>query len=295
MSMRKFIISLMLSGLFQGNGAFAAEPEAQMLQKAERMVENMYRGFITISNTHVSDINVSYAKEQATEYFEHPDMNAPYEFKILNYNPQHYTTDVAVRAYVNDLYNMFRDAKYANYSLRYESPKATATRPPEYTRNEAPASIAQVIVRKSYVSGGRVMAALDDTLVISLGQNMKVQRWANKTSTHHIGSFSDDEILDVEQMKTDANLAYDRKEYQKSYDIYQQIVRKYPEEGDPYYRMAVILYKRKKEVNPNMKKKERRELVLGYLRKAVQYGGYSTRTCADNMHYWVTNGQRIKV
>ena len=151
-------------------------------------------------------------------------------------------------------------------------------------KNEAPARLAQVIVRKVYLRNNVPFGAFNDTLVVGL-QEMKIRAWANKASRHSIGYFGGD-ILDIEQLKVSAALAYNSKQYYKAYQIYQSIVQKYPEEGDPYYRMAIMLYK--KDYGYNMGKKERQRLILDYLDKAIRHGGSTTKRCADNMKYWIT-------
>jgi hypothetical protein len=71
-----------------------------------------------------------------------------------------------------------------------------------------------------------------------------------------------------------------------AYRIYESIVNQYPEEGDPYYRMAIMLYK--KLAGIELSKKKRQELIIEYLDKAKAHGNYNTRSCADNMRYWIT-------
>ena len=94
------------------------------------------------------------------------------------------------------------------------------------------------------------------------------------------------EVLDVDHLKVSPALAYNRKQYSVAYQIYQTIVSKYPEEGDPYYRMAVMLYQ--KDYGRSMNKRTRQKLILDYLDKAIHHGSYSTSHCADNMRYWLT-------
>jgi len=268
----------------------AADTNAQLLAEAERLVGKIYNDFKTISSKKSDDISISEAKLHVTDYFTTPEMDAPYDFKYLNYNPQGYTTDTSVRRYVNEMFAMFREPDYKNYRFLYDTPKAIAKRGAEFMKDEAPPKLAQVVVHKRYFEEGNKKEDFEDTLLVSL-QRMRIVKWANKASIHHIGNLDDGEIIDIERMKANAILAYEDKQYQKAYNIYRRILEKEPKDGDSYYRMAIILYKKK--VYPSMKRSERMDKVRDMLRKAVWYGDSSTRDCADNMHYWVTNGQRV--
>ena len=144
--------------------------------------------------------------------------------------------------------------------------------------------MAQVIIKKIYSRGGRPYAAFNDTLVVGLSE-MKIRAWANKSSRKSIGYFGGD-VLDIEELNNSARLAYSSKQFEKAYQIYQYIISKYPNEGDPYYRMAIMLYK--KDYGSKMSKKERHKLILDYLDKAIRFGSSSTMECAENMKYWIT-------
>ena len=267
--------------------AFSSAIDNQFLSKAERKVETMYQDLKILS-----DKNSSKAREIrrtfVDKYFKESDQNSPNEFKYLGYNNpdvQAFKTDIAARGYVNYFYDMFRNQKYANCSFSFQRRYSNIIHGPEFKKNEAPPKLAQVIVRKVYSRNGKPFQVFEDTLIVGLEQ-MKVHKWANKISRHHIGDFESNQILDVEQMKDNADLAYDKKNYHKAYQIYQSIVNKYPNEGDPYYRMAIMLYK--KNYGEYLNKKERQKLILDYLDKAINLGTSTTKACADNMKYWIT-------
>ena len=282
----KAVSILLFINLLSTTPCRAADAEAQLLVEAERLVGKIYKDFKTISNTKSSDISISEARLHVIDYFTTPELNAPYDFKYLNYNPQGYTKDMTVRGYVNEMFTMFREREYSDYLFRYEAPKATSRRGAEFLKGEALPQVAQVIVRKAYY--GKKEELFEDTLLVSLNR-MLVVKWANKASIHN--SLDDEGIMDIERMRANAILAYEGGEFQKSYDIYRRILEKEPKDGDSYYKMAIILYKKK--VYPSMKRRERMDKVRDMLQKAVRYGDLSTRICADNMHYWITNGQRI--
>lgn len=269
------------------SGGFAANPESQVLSKAEKTVDALYKNLSSVSNKNTSTAIVSKIKYDFEGYFESADQHCPNEFKRIwqqNAGVVALTTDIRPARYFDFFFQIFRDEYYSNCSFSYERLNSCIVKEPEFMKNEAPARLAQVIVRKVYLRNNVPFGAFNDTLVVGL-QEMKIRAWANNASRHSIGYFGGD-ILDIEQLKVSAALAYNSKQYYKAYQIYQSIVQKYPEEGDPYYRMAIMLYK--KDYGYNMGKKERQRLILDYLDKAIRHGGSTTKRCADNMKYWIT-------
>ena len=265
----------------------------QELNKASGKIYSFFSDFKTISREK-QGYNVSRIKMDLMEkYFDiSSEQNAPNEFNALGYQND-YKRDISVTRYVNFFNDMFLDARFNNCTFDFDvlTNQSILVRGPEYKKNEAPASFAQVVVRKTYKRGYTVMRVFSDTLQLNM-ETMTICRWANDVSTHHIGGNNNEVVETIEQMRLNAALAYDRKEYYKAYKIYETIVQKYPKEGDPYYRMAVMLYK--KDVYSSMGRRERLNKVLNYLDLAVSNGGYSTRKCADNMIYWITGGQNRK-
>lgn len=280
-----FIISLFIAVI----PAFvlAEVPETQKLALAEKKVDALFNNLRSVSNKNTSNPVVSKIKYDFEGYFESAEQHCPNEFKNIwrkNEGVTSLTTDIRPARYFDLFFQIFRDPDYHNCTFNYESLNSCVVKEPEFKKNEAPAKLAQVVVRKVYSRNGTPFAAFNDTLVVGL-EAMKIRAWANNTSKHSIGYFGGD-VLDVEQLKVSAALAYNRKQYSAAYQIYQTIVSKYPEEGDPYYRMAIMLYK--KDYGWSLNKRTRQKLILDYLDKAIRYGSYSTRHCADNMRYWLT-------
>ena len=265
----------------------AATPESQALSRAENKVDALFKNLCSVSNKSTSSAVVSKIKYDFEGYFESADQHCPNEFKNIwqqNNNVTSLTTDIRPARYFDLFFQIFRDDAYSNSTFSYERLNSCLVKEPEFKKNEEPAKLAQVVIRKLYSRNGRPFGAFNDTLVVGL-EDMKIRAWANNASRHSIGYFGG-EILDVEQLKVSAALAYNSKQYSKAYQIYQSIVAKYPKEGDPYYRMAIMLYK--KDYGSSMSKKERQRVILEYLDKAIQNGSSSTRHCADNMKYWIT-------
>lgn len=262
----------------------AAVPNAQLLSRVDNQVDAMFKDLSIISNKTSSSASEKRANF-AEKYFKVPDQPAPNEFKILGFDKEQYRTDIAARRYVNTFFEMFRAAEYEDYSFKYERRNSKLLPPPEFKAGESTPEIAQVVVRKVYYKAGTAIAVFEDTLIVGV-KELEIRKWANKSSHFHIGNFGEGEILNFEQMKSNASLAYSFKQYRKAYSLYQDLIEKYPDEGEPYYRMAVMLYK--KEYGTFMSKKDRNKLILDYLDKAKAHGTSTIRSCADNMKYWIT-------
>jgi len=281
--MKKIFLFILNIGIFV-LPLMAATPENSLLN-VENMVDKMYGDLKAISNTSTNKVKVSSLKiDFPAKYFTSKDQDSPNEFNYIGYNNQ-YNRDIQARRYVVEFYEMFRDRNFAGLSFDFKRKNGNLLKEPEFKKGETSPNLVQIIVQKVYSRNGSPLRILEDTLIISV-QKMKVQKWTNKTSINYIGDYEIEAILDIEQMEMNAALAYNSGQYDKAYQIYQSIIKQYPTEGNPYYRMAVMLYK--KEYDLNVKKKERERLILEYLDKAIKHGSFSISKCADNMKYWIT-------
>lgn len=274
----------------------AANPSQQELTRAAGKVNSFFTDFKTISREK-QGYNVSRIKLDIMEkYFElSSEQSAPNEFNALGF-PNDYERDISVTRYVNFFYDMFLDTRFKGCSFDFDvltNQSSLVKHRAEFTKDETPIEFARIVVRKTYKNGYTVLKVFSDTLVVNV-QKMTICQWANNVSTHHIGgNDSDVETENYEQMRLNAELAYDRKDYYKAFKIYEKIISKYPKEGDPYYKMAVIIYSEHKNLPQirNYSRNKRTNVILGYLDSAVSLGGYNTRKWADNMRYWITGGQ----
>lgn len=258
----------------------ASISESQALSRAEGKVDALFKNLRSVSNKNTSSSITSKIKADFEGYFRHKDQNCPNDFKVIANSTY---KDIRPDRYINLFFDYFHNSSTQNCTFSFEQLNSCIVNRPEFKKQEEPARLAQIVIRKIYKREGRPFAAFNDTLIVGLDE-MKIRVWANSTSNHSIGYWGGD-VLDVEQMKDNAELAYNRKQYNIAYQIYQTIVNKYPEEGDPYYRMAIMLYKKD---YGSMGKKERQRLIIEYLEKAIRHGSSSTRHCADNMKYWLT-------
>lgn len=263
-----------------------ANPDNQVLLEVENKVNALFKDLERISNTDTDANAISKIKYEFESYFKSADQNCPNEFKnIWPQNPDATSKKVDIRParYFDWFYQFFRDPEYHNYSFSFITLNSCIVKEPEFQKNERPAKLAQVVIQKVYSHNSNSIV-FNDTLVVGL-EEMKIRAWANTESKHSIGYFGGD-VLGIEQLKVSAALAYDCEQYYKAYQIYQTIINKFPKDGDSYYHMAIMLYK--KDYGSGMSKKNRRMLILDYLDKAIRYGSYSTSKCADNMKYWIT-------
>lgn len=281
----------------------AANPKSQALSQAVSLVDKVYQELKTLSVTSSESFASSAAKARLSEedyYFIAPaDQDAPNEFNSIGYGVAlSQKRDITVLNHVNYFYQMFKEAPaFKNCSFSYLLRKSAIAVGPEFKKGEAPISIAMVIMMKRYSRGGVTFKEFQDTLQVDLEQ-MKVSAWTNETSkdyTGYAGSFGTDSVnlYHIRQKIEAANFAYDEKQYEKAYKMYEDIVRSYPREAEAYYRMAVMLFEDKKNKHGlcPLKGKERNDLILDYLHKAVSYGHNKINTSkrADNMRYWITS------
>ncbi len=260
--------------------------ERQILNKARNKVEDIYKELKVISDRNADPVKVSRIVSEFEDNFAANEVHCPNEFKSIwreNAGVAGYK-DIRPDRYAFWFRDMFRSVDYLNCSFEYQTMLEHIVSDPRFDKKEAPAKYATVVMRKSYCRKNIPFAAFNDTLLVNV-EKMQVIKWANSTSTHPIG-YLGGEVLDLEQQMANAALAYSRKRYDEAYRIYRGIVDRQPKEGDPYYRMAVMLYKR--EYGRNMTKRDRNRLVLEYLDKAMQYGSYAVRGYANNMKYWLT-------
>lgn len=265
-----------------------ASIESVILARAENKVIALYRDLETISNPKTNASQVSKIKFQFEDYFIVNDMDCPNEFKLMGYNPQDYIQDIRVQQYFNMFCDMFRDEEYKDCTFETDIIQRRAERGAEFKKGESQTRQVTLIVKKKYLRSGRVWKEFCDTLLVGT-ENMKVKKWANGASKNHFGYFGED-LDNVEKMRDAAVHAYENKNYTEAYRIYQEIISKFPKNGDAYYRVAIMLYK--EQGCPDLKRKIRLNKVYGYLNKAIQNGDYTTRKHADNMQYWITNGRK---
>lgn len=260
------------------------------LDRAMKKVDNLFKDLQYLS-THKDGGNTSSTRLRlTTDYWARSteganNIDTPNEFRQLNFSESYkYEGDISPARHIGLFQDMFRDEGYDNCSFSYNilPNRCQLINEAEYKKGEAPASFALVVVQKTYRRGYKVMRTFTDSLQLDMN-TLTVCAWSNDASTHHMG-FSSTET--IEQMHANAALAYSRKQYDRAYGIYEAIVAANPEEGDAYYRMAVMLYK--KEHGKSMGRKYRNTLILDYLNLATKKGSYLIRSCADNMRYWIT-------
>lgn len=244
------------------NVAAAVVPEDVVLSRAENTVDSLYKNLASISNLNTDPIEISRIKAAFENYFRSEDQNCPNEFKNIwheNSQANSYATDIRPRRYINLFYDFFHDKAYRNCSFSYEYISSCIVKEPEVSKDIKTLKLAQVVVRKSYFRNGRPFSSFNDTLVVGL-EEMKIRVWANNTSMHPIGYFGN-EVHDIERLRTSAALAYNNKQYDKAYQIYQKIVKEFPNEASIYYYWMIDLVKEKK-VKSQMSKEERRKLLM---------------------------------
>lgn len=259
-----------------------------VVENAIHKVERLFESLQTISEKKTGFEVSELRMDILDNYFVSILMNAPNEFPYIGYSQSDYNLDIGAERYVNTFCDLFKSHAYQNYSFRYEvlqnECKYTSGGPTYADKDDKEIMYAQIVVNKYFMKAGRNIKMFQDTLRLNL-ESMKITAWANGTSKYHIGDINNNgSNLNIDQMRYNAVVAYERGEFIKAYELYASIVHDYPKDGDAYYRMAVMLYKKQYP----MQRRQRNRLVIDYLKKAKQLGNWSVYEKADNMLYWIT-------
>lgn len=82
-----------------------------------------------------------------------------------------------------------------------------------------------------------------------------------------------------------------QKKYKEAYDTYLKVIAKDHQQGDAYYRLALMSYHNLGCKNRFKNGKERRQKSYEYILLAIKYGNYDIRKYANNVKYYMENGQ----
>lgn len=103
-------------------------------------------------------------------------------------------------------------------------------------------------------------------------------------------------IQQSEDVILQADLAYNRGEYGRSYRLYRDLVKSgviadaSTVEADACYRLAIMLYYHWHDCDASISGKERKRLLSAYLNRAREVGGYYIREKAGRALYYMENG-----
>ncbi|MCD8296976.1 MAG: hypothetical protein LUC88_05325 [Prevotella sp.] len=280
--MKKYYLFLLI---FVCQSSFAITPE---LNKACDMVEDIFSNLKAISQNgeSASKARLNLIKEDGNQYFalvtETPAPNEFAELGIAEAND--YKVNIATTTHVTLFASLFSSQTSNKFTFDYkvDRDKSLELSVPEFKKGESSPEFAGIVVHKTYMCNGKTLLNLDDTLIVGL-QLMKVTNWVNIYSKAHTNI---NPLYSIEVDKSNAALAYNSKKFIEAYRIYGSIIKRKPSDGESYYRMAIMLYK--KDVDLKLSKKQRQQLILDYLDMAIDHGSYSIRTCAGNMKYWIT-------
>lgn len=281
------LFAIILFAISTPIGIYAEMSDQELLAQACNKVGSLFYSLELVSDKSIDNFTLSKIRSEFEDYFMSDDLHCPNEFK--NIWPQNsiaasYTTDIRPDSYLNMFSKMFRAMDYQNCKFSYRPLDSCIVREPEFNKNKEPAKLAQIVIQKMYKQKEKTLGTFNDTLIVRL-EKMRISEWSNHASIHSIGNY--DGLVDIKQLEIKAALAYDRKEYATAFKIYQTIVNRYPNDGNSYYRMAIMLHKR--DVYKNLSRKKRGIYILDYLDKAIKNGSYPIKNYASNMKYWVTN------
>ena len=81
-----------------------------------------------------------------------------------------------------------------------------------------------------------------------------------------------------------------QKKYYEAYDAYLKVIAKDYQQGDAYYRLALMSYHNLGCKNRFKNGKERRQKSYEYIQLAIKYGNQDIKKYANNVKYYMENG-----
>lgn len=138
-------------------------------------------------------------------------------------------------------------------------------------------AIIYTYVKKTYTLGGETLTFNDIVATDSkTGLILEIRNELNDRST------------DLNSLKNKAAEYYLLEQYNEAYKCYEQIVSLYPDDGDSYYRLAIMTYFRQGcEYKFRKKKKEAKKKATRYMELAEVKGDYIISNKAEIvLHYW---------
>ncbi len=265
----------------------SASPEANLKIAIDR-VNEIFTNIKHISelSPEASSARLDLLNDTGDRMFAYIGMSAPGDLVALGVcAPEKY--DISVENYVNRLYDFSQSRK--NQPMRFdfivnskESHILEDVVGPQFKKGETEPHYAKVLVEKKFSGVGKPMSIVD-TLWIDT-ESRRVCTWTNRTTIKQEVDINDSRET-IESLKFSAAKAYDRKEYEKAFQLYEKILTIQHNEPEASYRLAIMLYSKKG--CPEVKKKLRHKRILDLLDTAIKGRNYRISECASNMKYWI--------
>ena len=196
---------------------------------------------------------------------EHSGIPVPNDFKLWGFeDEQHVTANIYSRR--------FYELAYKQKKVKMKTPSILNS---QYVneaelanfKNKKSNQYIQTIAKKT-LTDGKVSKTYIDTLIV---ENEKIVIFKNNL-------YNDGENIDIEALRALAASYYSTRQYNKAFQTYERIIHHDPDNGNAYYRIAILTYMGKGC------KKDRK--------KAIQYAekAYRLRYLdAERLIYYITN------
>ncbi len=279
-----FFLASFILVAFRGS----ASPETNLRIAIDR-VNEIYTNFKHISefSPEAPSARLDLLDDTGDRMFAYIGMPAPGDLVALGVcAPEKY--DISVENYVNRLYDFCQSRKAQPISFDFiVNTKASHILEdvvgPQFKKGETEPHYAKVLVEKKFGGVSKPISIID-TLWIDT-ESRRVCNWTNRTTIKQEMDVNDVRET-IESLKFSAAMAFNRKEYEKAYQLYERILTMQKNEQEASYKLAVMLYK--KTGTPKMSKKDRDKRILELLDSAINGRDYIFRECASNMKYWLT-------
>lgn len=203
-------------------------------------------------------------------------INLPNEFAEFSFE----TNDpfLEASAYIKRLFDF---SVQNNPKIQSEIIKVQALEEIKSTKSEDSKNFYEVHVKKTISVGYKKKEYIDVVRIIA--ENGKITEIANES-----GGGAGESII---SLRGRAAELFARKKYDEAFDVYLKIIQKDPTQGDAYYRLGLMAYHKLGCKYRYSSGKDRRRAAYEYIKKAKYHGDYKIREYADNVLYYMTNGQ----
>lgn len=254
------------------------------ISDAQSIVEKFYRNLQIIAEEHYDsngeDTETAYrAKTDALNLCFDINISLPNEFFQFGFRSNE--TFMGASAYMQRL----REFSTTKQNVKYKPKivRAKAYEEIKSSKNENSTNFYHVYVDKT-ISANGISKSYVDTVLICVYDGGKVAKITNLTS----GSNLEESVM---SLRGKAAEYFAQKKYKEAYDTYLKVIAQDNKEGDAYYRLALMSYHNLGCKNRFKNGKERRQKSYEYIQLAIKYGNYDIKKYANNVKYYMENGQ----
>lgn len=249
------------------------------VETAKDMTRRLYNNLANEAKNKGQDVD-AYSKRKTNfcNCFPSSDLFLPDEFGYIETGRKG-TIDLICPEYFrkfSELANLFA------YSFEIAS-QAEEIRPVEYSKRDLQVDFVNVLVKKTYRFSNRTVT-LTDTICYNVRAE-KIVSFANVALSRSESTFS----MPIEMMRAEAARLCHQGKVKEGYEMYKKITQK-ADDGDSYYRMAVLVYDKSSRHRIGISNKEALRLTMQYLNNAHKFYNNDgrLRQKVEFMQYWIS-------